>query len=107
MAITGGTAGQFEVIPDDVQGFGRAAYRIADELRSASAGLDGEVQGLMTTWKGAAADSYLAGWDEMHRGALDVWDTLFELAAKLGITAENFQQADTDFGAAVSSLNLP
>ncbi|QLY29934.1 hypothetical protein H0264_32790 [Nocardia huaxiensis] len=58
MAIESVGAGQFEVIPDDVQGFGRVAYRMAEELRSGCATLDGEVQGLMSTWKGAAADSY-------------------------------------------------
>ncbi|QLY34338.1 WXG100 family type VII secretion target [Nocardia huaxiensis] len=95
------------MIPDDVQGFGRAAYAIAEELRSASANLDTEVQGLMATWKGAAADSYLVGWDEMHSGAMDVWDTLFALAERLGITAENYRDADTAYSAAVSSLDLP
>ncbi|MDO3650541.1 WXG100 family type VII secretion target [Nocardia mangyaensis] len=97
----------FAVIPDDVQGFGRAAYRIAEELRSASASLDTEIQGLMSTWKGAAADSYVAGWDEMHRGALDVWDTLFALAEQLGITAQSFRELDHARAAAVSSLDLP
>lgn len=105
-AVTMNGAGAVSVVPDDVQGFGRAAYRIAEELRSASASLDTEVQGLTSTWKGAAADSYVAGWDEMHRGALDVWDTLFALAEQLGITAENFQTSDSDNAAAVTSLDM-
>ncbi|GEM30004.1 WXG100 family type VII secretion target [Nocardia neocaledoniensis] len=100
-------AGALGIIPDDVQSFGREAYRIAEELRSASSSLDTEVQGLMSTWKGAAADSYLTGWDEMHRGALDVWDTLFVLAEKLGITAENFRISDGDHAAVISLLDLP
>ncbi|MEV0251818.1 WXG100 family type VII secretion target [Nocardia sp. NPDC050712] len=99
--------GHFEVIPEDLQGLGRAAYQIAAEIRSASASLDTEVQGLMSTWKGAAADSYVAGWNEMHSGAIDVWDTLFALAERLGITAENFRQVDADSSAALSSLDLP
>ncbi|MFC9966052.1 WXG100 family type VII secretion target [Nocardia ignorata] len=106
MASEEPAAGVVGVVPDDVQGFGREAYRIAEELRSASASLDTEVQGLTATWKGAAADSYLAGWDEMHRGALDVWDTLYVLAERLGITAENFRATDDDNAAATVTLNM-
>ncbi|APA97230.1 hypothetical protein NS506_03177 [Nocardia seriolae] len=43
----------------------------------------------------------------MHHGATEVWDALFDLAAKLGITAETYRSIDTEFGAAVSSLELP
>lgn len=99
-------AGAVSVVPDDVQGFGRAAYRIAEELRSASASLDTEVQGLTSTWKGAAADSYVAGWDEMHRGALDVWDTLFALADIVGYvmsTAEDGFSVDLEHLDAVTA----
>ncbi|MFC4123334.1 WXG100 family type VII secretion target [Nocardia rhizosphaerae] len=105
MASGEGSVG-VDIVPDDVQAFAREAYRIAEELRSASGSLDTEVQGLTSTWKGAAADSYLAGWDEMHRGALDVWDTLFILAERLGITAENFRATDDDNAATVVSLNM-
>ncbi|QOW31094.1 WXG100 family type VII secretion target [Nocardia seriolae] len=69
--------------------------------------VDKEVQGLKSTWSGAAATSYETGWNEMHHGATEVWDALFDLAAKLGITAETYRSIDTEFGAAVSSLELP
>ncbi|WP_330181776.1 WXG100 family type VII secretion target [Nocardia sp. NBC_01503] len=108
MAIeSGGVSGQLEVGPDEVRAFGHSAYRMAEELRSGSEGLDREVAGLMNSWKGAAATAYGGGWDEMHRGAVEVWDALFELAAKLGVTAETYRDTDAEFGAAVNSLELP
>ncbi|GAB0102579.1 hypothetical protein JMUB6875_15470 [Nocardia sp. JMUB6875] len=100
-------AGRLEVLPNDVQAFGRLAYRIAEELRAGSDNLDKEVKGLRSTWQGAAAKSYEAGWTEMHHGATEVWDALFDLASKLGITAETYRGTDAEFGAALSSLELP
>ncbi|MRH89868.1 WXG100 family type VII secretion target [Nocardia sp. SYP-A9097] len=96
-----------EVLPDGVRAFGRLAFRMAEELRSGSTTLDGEVGELMDTWRGAAAGSYRNGWDEMQRGAVEVWNALFDLAAKLGVTADTYCETDTDFGAAVNSLELP
>ncbi|MBY8856337.1 WXG100 family type VII secretion target [Nocardia sp. CA2R105] len=108
MTSSDGTTGSaFDVAPEDVKEFGRTAYRLASELRAAASMLDNEVRGLETSWTGAAASSYQAGWGELHAGAADVWDALFGLADKLGITAENFSQADTTFASAVSSLDLP
>ncbi|WP_405136005.1 WXG100 family type VII secretion target [Nocardia sp. NBC_01388] len=104
---SGGASGQLNVVPDEVQAFGRLAYKMAEELRSGSSTLDGEVRDLMNTWKGAAAGSYSEGWEEMHRGAVEVWDALFDLAAKLGVTAENYRDTDTNFATAVNSLELP
>ncbi|MFI9507645.1 WXG100 family type VII secretion target [Nocardia sp. NPDC052566] len=97
-------ADPLQVIPEQVKDLGRYAYGIATELRSGSNSLDGEVRGLLETWKGGAADSYGAGWDEMHQGAVRVWDVLFALAEKLGITAENYRTTDTGSASGISSL---
>jgi WXG100 family type VII secretion target len=94
------------VVPSDVQEIGRLAYRMATELRSGSTALGTEVDTLLNTWKGSAADSYRSGWDEMHRGATDVWDALFDLADKLGITADNYRSVDAARAHSISSLNL-
>ncbi len=95
------------VVPAEVSALGRYAYKLADELRSGAMSLDREVNALLTTWKGSAADSYDAGWDEMHSGALRVWDELFELAAKLGITADNYRDQDAKTKISINSLDLP
>lgn len=108
MTLSDGTAGSaFDVVPEDVKKFGRTAYRLASELRSAASTLDNEVRGLESSWTGAAASSYQTGWGELHAGATDVWDALFELADKLGVTAETFSETDTTFASSVSSLDLP
>ncbi|MFF2556981.1 WXG100 family type VII secretion target [Nocardia sp. NPDC058058] len=107
MSGSGGESARLSVVPDDVRAFGRVAFRMAEELRDGSTTLDREVGELMNTWKGAAATSYGAGWDEMHLGAVEVWDALFELAAKLGVTAEAYRDADAEYGSAVNSLELP
>nr|WP_232541367.1 WXG100 family type VII secretion target [Nocardia bovistercoris] len=59
------------------------------------------------TWKGAAADSYRTGWDEMHDGALKAWDALTDLAAKLGVTAAELQNQDDSTATGISTLDLP
>jgi WXG100 family type VII secretion target len=97
-------SGGFEVAPDDVRDFEMTAYLVASQLRSASAILDGEVQGLAATWKGAASASYQAGWSELHSGAVEVWDALFELAAKLGVTADTFTATDVSSASDLSFL---
>ncbi|MFE6922630.1 WXG100 family type VII secretion target [Nocardia sp. NPDC057663] len=79
---------------DSVQEFGRLVYRTAEELRSGATTVDHDVAGLMNSWRGAAADAYNDEWDQLGRGASQVWDAMFTLAEKLGITAENFREAD-------------
>ncbi|WP_040776419.1 WXG100 family type VII secretion target [Nocardia pneumoniae] len=94
------------VIPENVKEFGRYVYGIATELRSGTVSLDVEVNGLMSAWEGAAADAYLAGWNEMRGGAVEVWEALFELAEKLGITAETYRVVDAGTAPGFSSLDL-
>lgn len=95
-----------EVIPEEVKEFGRFAFRVATELRSGSSSLDVEVQSVLSTWHGLAADAYGSGWEELKRGATEVWDALFELAEKLGSTAENYSTVDTARATTFSSLDL-
>ncbi|MGW4737375.1 WXG100 family type VII secretion target [Nocardia xishanensis] len=101
-----GNVPNVSVVPEDVQDVGRFAYRVATELRSGAAMLDNEVTALLASWKGSSATSYADGWREMHAAALQVWDELFELAEKLGITADTYRQRDTGTAGAFSSLNL-
>ncbi|KAA0018530.1 WXG100 family type VII secretion target [Antrihabitans cavernicola] len=94
------------VVPEEVTSVGRFAYEIAEQLRSGSTRLDGEVQGLSATWRGSAADSYRSGWDEMHHGAVQVWDALFQMAEKLGVTADTYRTQDSASASALGSLNI-
>lgn len=107
--IDGGSGvveGELSVVPEEVRNIGRIAYRIATELRSGGSTLDLDVTTLLGSWTGTAADSYRAAWAEMRDSSEVVWNELFELAEKLGVTADNYVQTDDSTAAVVSSLNL-
>ncbi|WP_062987692.1 WXG100 family type VII secretion target [Nocardia anaemiae] len=106
MSNDSASSAALEVIPEEVKEVGRFAYRVATELRSGSSSLDVEVQSVLSTWRGIAADAYGSGWEELRRGASEVWEALFELAEKLGITAETYQTADSARASTFSSLDL-
>ncbi|MBF6204319.1 WXG100 family type VII secretion target [Streptomyces gardneri] len=94
------------VTPDDVLDVGRFAYQMATNLRSSADALDNEVSALLTSWKGSSATSYAEGWRDMFDSARLVWDELFQLAEKLGITADMFRAQDTNNAGEFSSLDL-
>jgi uncharacterized protein YukE len=96
----------FEVVPATVTDAGRFAQDTATALRHGIRAMDTEIAALMTTWKGDAADAYLAGW----HGALAVFDAVTGMADALGVTAADFADLDARRAAATtritSSLNL-
>ena len=94
------------VVPDEVKAIGKFAYNVAEQLKSGSTSLDREVQALFGTWRGSAADAYRTGWDEMQDGALKVWDSLTDLAEKLGVTAATYQDLDSTNASSYNSLQL-
>ncbi|WP_370010978.1 WXG100 family type VII secretion target [Nocardia cyriacigeorgica] len=94
------------MIPTEVKEVGRFAYSLAMELRSGAVSLDQDLNALLASWKGLAADSYAHSWQEMHTGAIRVWDELLELAEKLGVTAEGFQAKDSQTADHFGSLAL-
>ncbi|MFC8530319.1 WXG100 family type VII secretion target [Nocardia sp. NPDC057227] len=87
---------EIAVVPDEILAVGRFAYEVATGLRSSADVLDSEVEALLHSWKGSSAESYSAGWREMRDSARTVWDELFELAGKLGVTAETFRGQEGD-----------
>ncbi|APE38265.1 hypothetical protein BOX37_12275 [Nocardia mangyaensis] len=103
----GNVSSSVSVIPEDVQEIGRIAYRVATDLQSGASGLDTSVAQLLASWTGSAAESYQRAWGEMQTGSRRVWDELFELAEKLGVTSENSQVTDMTNAGNISSLDLP
>ncbi|MFD4430189.1 WXG100 family type VII secretion target [Nocardia sp. NPDC058497] len=99
--------GVLDVNSVNVQEFGRFVFGIANDLKSGSSTVDREVTGLMATWRGSAADSYATDWNELCSGAAQVWEALFALAEKLGITAASFQEVDLSNSSGLRSLNIP
>ncbi|QIS18744.1 WXG100 family type VII secretion target [Nocardia terpenica] len=114
MADTPGLSGgqgstPLAVVPTEVADAGRFVQETAENLIRGIHSADADIQGLMDTWHGTAADTYLKGWEETRRGALEVLDALSAMADLLGVTAATF--TETDQGNAqllqrISSLNL-
>jgi WXG100 family type VII secretion target len=101
----------FVVVPAAVSDTGRFVQDTASALRSGVRSADTEIASLLTTWKGGAADTYAAGWEETKAGALEVLDALATMADLLGVTATGFTDLDqrraADTTTYTSSLNLP
>ncbi|MEV2220420.1 WXG100 family type VII secretion target [Nocardia vinacea] len=102
-----GEAGPLSVLPDEVKVLGRLAYQVAEQCRDGYSTLDTDVRAMLDSWTGNNADAFGAGWEELHQGAVQVWDALFELAESLGITAATLGQTDQAFAGGISSLDLP
>ncbi|WP_084526732.1 WXG100 family type VII secretion target [Nocardia vaccinii] len=105
------SASTFVMVPDTVRSAGAFVRQTAESLVSGVHSADSEVQGLTATWKGGAADAYVAGWEETRKAALEVLDALHTMADLLGVTAAAITDQDATRAAAttarVSSLDLP
>lgn len=93
--------------PEEVKALGRMAYQIADELQAGYSSLVTDTKATIDSWSGNNAGVFTAAWAEFHEGADQVWDALFELAEKLGVTAETLRATDQSFATGISSLDLP
>ncbi|MCA2209185.1 WXG100 family type VII secretion target [Nocardia rosealba] len=83
---------------------------MAEALRTALTSANTEVDSLLSSgWKGDLATQFGTGWTETHDGGATIIAALTTMAEKLGITAENYQQQDTDhaYTLNMSSLDLP
>jgi WXG100 family type VII secretion target len=97
----------FALVPDHVSDAGRyvqqTAANLTNGLRSASA----EVDGLMASWRGQAANAYAGAWDQTHTAALGVFDALADLAELLGVVVDRAAATDTATADGFGSLSLP
>ncbi|MBF6357178.1 WXG100 family type VII secretion target [Nocardia higoensis] len=105
--MTTGDISSLSIDIEEVEALGRLAYRIAEECKSGYASLVTDVKSMIDSWSGNNGGMFTAGWEEFHEGADQVWDALFELAEKLGITAETIRTTDQSRAAGISSLDLP
>ncbi|WP_405498324.1 WXG100 family type VII secretion target [Nocardia sp. NBC_00511] len=102
-----GASPSLSIEPDEVKALGRLAFDIASQCRDGYSSLAKDVQVALEKWRGNNADVFSTGWGEFEHGATEVWDALFELAAKLGVTAESLRAVDQEYAAGLSSLDLP
>jgi WXG100 family type VII secretion target len=100
---------QFVVVPEHVSDAGRYVQETAQTLINGVRSADAEVAGLMSTWRGAAADAYSAGWDETRQGAVAVLEALGDMAELLGVVATEVDALDQTRADVFrpSSLDLP
>ncbi|MFD0360036.1 WXG100 family type VII secretion target [Nocardia sp. GCM10030253] len=105
--LTTGDPSSLSVETDEVKALGRLAFQIAEECRSGYSSLVTDTKITIDSWVGNNAGTFTAAWEEFHEGADQVWDALFELAEKLGVTAETLRATDQSYAAGISSLDLP
>ncbi|MCX4096657.1 WXG100 family type VII secretion target [Nocardia sp. alder85J] len=110
MAADGGygAGGQsLSAVPEEVSGLGRYVYAQAQTLQNALNATDKDVAGLTASnWTGPTASVFTEGWSECCTSGKQIFETLIELAGKLGITASNYSELASRTTGAVSSLNL-
>lgn len=82
------------VVPTEVADAGRFVQETAEGLIRGVHSADADIQALMSTWQGKAADTYLKGWEETRKGALEVLDALAAMADLLGVSAARFTEVD-------------
>ncbi|MBF6204476.1 WXG100 family type VII secretion target [Streptomyces gardneri] len=102
-----GEGPSLSVDTDEVEALGRLAFDVATQCREGYSALETDVRDMLESWTGSNSGAFSVGWEEFHQGAVQVWDALFELAEKLGITADTVRGTDQNFAAEVSSLDLP
>lgn len=105
----GAVAGGFAVVPAEVTDAGRFVQQTAQTLIKGVRDADAEVEALMGTWRGSAADAYAAGWAETRKASLEVLDALSTMADLLGVAAVSYQDLDTARADLLrqTTLNLP
>ncbi|MFQ6397075.1 WXG100 family type VII secretion target [Nocardia sp. KC 131] len=98
------------MVPTEVTDAGRYVQDTAQALINGIRSADAEVAGLMASWQGTAADTYLAGWEETRRGAISVLEALHDMGDLLGVsvtTVLDLDQAHADITkSATFSLDL-
>lgn len=102
---------QLGLIPSEVSDAGKYVQQTAQSLIDGVRSADTEVAGLMSSWSGAAAEAYRAGWEETRAGALEVLGALHDVGELLGVYVAQIDTVDNtraeNLTARTSSLDLP
>ncbi|MGY1939688.1 WXG100 family type VII secretion target [Nocardia gipuzkoensis] len=97
----------FALVPDEVSDAGRYVQQTAANLISGLRSASADVSGLMSSWRGTAANAYSVAWDDTHTAALGVFEALADMADLLGVVVDRTRASDTTAAGTVSSLDLP
>ncbi|MGN2638693.1 WXG100 family type VII secretion target [Nocardia takedensis] len=107
MAEIGAAASEVVVVPEDVRATGVYLRETATALTTGLRFATGEVDALMSSWRGTAANAYGGAWDNAAAGALSVFDALADLAGALGVVVDRSIEVDQGFAGGFGSLDLP
>ncbi|WP_433659934.1 WXG100 family type VII secretion target [Nocardia sp. CA-128927] len=99
--------GTLTVVPEQVSAAGHYVQNTAQSLINGLRTTSSEVNALESSWRGAAATAYANAWDEVHRGAVEVFEALADMADLLGVVVDRTVATDIDTANTVSSLTLP
>lgn len=94
------------VTPAMVRQTGVTALRIAENLRSAVASVGGDVDTVLGSWRGGAADAYGAGWEDLRDGAQRIVAALNDLGELYGWVADTYEHRDAQSSDAFGSLRV-
>ncbi|MEU8895755.1 WXG100 family type VII secretion target [Nocardia sp. NPDC048505] len=97
---------QLNVVPAEVSDTGQFVKLTAEELVAGVNSIDRDIEGLMSSWTGDAANAYLEGWQETRTGALEVLQALHTLADLLGVSSRRYTATDTSNSQTWNSLDL-
>lgn len=95
----------FVVEPDRVLETGRFVREVSNELKSGLDSVARDVERLMGTWHGRAAQAYGLGWSDVQKGAHEIFDALADMSELLGVTADNYRRCESDNASRTSSLH--
>ncbi|MBY8857013.1 WXG100 family type VII secretion target [Nocardia sp. CA2R105] len=104
----GGSASErpIAVVPDEVAKMGGYAHDQAGTLRNALDSMDREIADLMAAgWSGPAAEGFARGWAECRDGGNQIFDTLTELASKLGGGSHEYRDGDHGSADRIAEVN--
>lgn len=85
----------FDATPADLQVCGAVLKTTSDDVHAELRTLAGEMDGLLGSWQGSAANGFSQGWDEWHQGTRDVLDALKTMGQLLSEAGANYLATDT------------
>jgi WXG100 family type VII secretion target len=89
-------ADHLKVDADDAFNTSHSLSNDAEELREELTHLSQEWDNLSHGWSGVAASAFAPAWEDWHRGAARIIETLAESSRRLAQAAVLYEAADTD-----------
>lgn len=96
---------EVNVAVDELAEAGRALGHLSYELGREVSEAASQVDSIAGTWRGHAADVFVAGWAEVDTAARRVVDTLADIARNLEVAAASYGQQDESSSTSLLALS--